>query len=134
MVSVSSKQIKELWPDDALVTWLQKGRIILGSIKDFLGYKDQNESWRRIDGLNLYEGSKEGVNGFLTASAAMAVARDLGCPIVVSAGIGGIGDIIEEPLCYDLPALAKTAITLVATSPKDMLNITIQPLIVVWMN
>ncbi len=24
VVSVSSKQIKELWPDDALVTWLQK--------------------------------------------------------------------------------------------------------------
>jgi pseudouridine-5'-phosphate glycosidase len=123
LVSVSSKQIKELWPDDALVTWLQKGRIILGSIEDFLGYKDQTKFWRRIDGLNLYEGIKEGVNGFLTASAAITVARDVECPIVVSAGIGGIGDIIEERLCYDLPALAKTEITLVATSPKDMLDI-----------
>lgn len=123
LVSVSSSQIKELWPDDALVTWLQRGRIILGSIVEFLHYKDQTNSWRRLDGLTLYEGMKEGVDGFLTASATMAVARDLGCPIVVSAGIGGIGDIIEERLCYDLPALAKTEITLVATSPKDMLDI-----------
>lgn len=123
LASVSSKQIKKLWPDDALVTWLQKGRIILGSIEEFLRYKDQTKLWRRLDGLKLYEGIKEGVNGFLTASAAIVVARDLGYPIVVSAGIGGIGDIIEEHLCYDLPALAKTEITLVATSPKDMLDI-----------
>ncbi|MGB4504573.1 MAG: pseudouridine-5'-phosphate glycosidase [Syntrophaceticus sp.] len=123
LVSVSSNQIKELWPDDALVSWLQRGRIVLGSMVGFLHYKDQTESWQRLDGLTLYEGIKEGVNGFLTASATMAVARDLGYPIVVSAGIGGIGDIIEERLCYDLPALAKTKITLVATSPKDMLDI-----------
>lgn len=123
LVSVSNNQIKELWPDGALVAWLQKGGIILGSIEEFLYYKDQTESWKRLDGLTLYEGMKAEVNGFLTASAAMAVARDLGCPIVVSAGIGGIGDIIEERLCYDLPALAKTEITLVATSPKDMLDI-----------
>lgn len=123
LVSVSNSQIKKLWPDDALVTWLQKGRIILGSIVEFLHYKDQIESWRRLDGLTLYKGMKERVDGFLTASAAIAVARDLRCPIVVSAGIGGIGDIIEERLCYDLPILAKTEITLVATSPKDMLDI-----------
>lgn len=123
LASVSSNQIKELWPDDALVTWLQRGRIILGSIAEFLHYKDQTESWQRLDGLTLYEGMKEGADGFLTASATVEIARDLGCPIVVSAGIGGIGDIIEERLCYDLPALAKTEITLVATSPKDMLDI-----------
>lgn len=127
LVSVSSNQIKELWPDDALLTWLQRGRIILGSMGEFLHYQDQNngqtKSWRRLNGLTLYEGMKEGVDGFLTASATLAVAQDLGCPIVVSAGIGGIGDIIEERLCYDLPALAKTEITLVATSPKDMLDI-----------
>ncbi|MGI6120081.1 MAG: pseudouridine-5'-phosphate glycosidase [Desulfosporosinus sp.] len=127
LVSVSNNQIKEQWPDDALVTWLQRGHIVLGSIMEFLHYqdqnRDQNKSWRRLDGLTLYEGIKEGVDGFLTASATMAVARDLKYPIVVSAGIGGIGDIIEERLCYDLPALAETEITLVATSPKDMLDI-----------
>ncbi len=123
LVSVSSKQIKRLWPVDALVTWLQQGRIVLGSIIEFLDYKDRTVSWKRLDGLTLYEGMKAGADGFLTASATMAVAQDLGCPIVVSAGIGGLGDIIEERLCYDLPALAKTEITLVATSPKDMLDI-----------
>jgi pseudouridine-5'-phosphate glycosidase len=123
LVSVSSQQIKALWPDDALVSWLQKGHIVVGSVTEFLKDKDQIESWQRLDGLTLYEGMQEGVNGFLTASATLAVAKDLGYPIVVSAGIGGIGDIIEERLCYDLPALAKTQITLVATSPKDMLDI-----------
>ncbi|MDD4802963.1 MAG: pseudouridine-5'-phosphate glycosidase [Syntrophomonas sp.] len=123
LVSVNSTKIKELWPDGALVTWLQKGRIKLGSIEEFLYYRDQNKSWRRLDGLTLYEGLQEGADGFLTASAAMVVAEDLGCPIVVSAGLGGIGDIIAERLCYDLPALAKIEITLVATSPKDMLDI-----------
>ncbi len=123
LVSVSSARIKELWPDDAMVAWLQQGRIILGSIEVFLDCRDQTKSWRRLDGLTLYKGIKEGANGFLTASATIAVARDVGCPVVVSAGIGGIGDIIEERLCYDLPALAKTEITLVATSPKDMLDI-----------
>lgn len=123
LVSVTSNQIIERWPHDALVTWLQKGRIILGSIVEFLNYKEETKSWRRLNGLTLYEGIEEGVDGFLTASAAIAVARNLGCQIVVSAGIGGIGDIIEEHLCYDLPALANTEINLVATSPKDMLDI-----------
>lgn len=123
LVSVTSKQILDRWPSDALVAWLQKGRIIIGPIEEFLHYKEQAKSWRRLNGLTLYEGIKEGVDGFLTASAAIAVARNMGCQVVVSAGIGGIGDIIEERLCYDLPALAKTEITLVATSPKDMLDI-----------
>lgn len=70
-----STQIKELWPDDALVTWLQRGRIVLGSMAEFLDYKDQAESWQRLDGLTLYEGIKEGVDGFLTVSATMAIAR-----------------------------------------------------------
>lgn len=123
LVSVKSDQIKNLWPDYAPLTWLQKGRVVLGSIEEFLHYKDQTLSWQRLDGLTLYDGMKSGVDGFLTASATIAVARDWGCPVVVSAGLGGIGDIIEEQFCYDLPALAETEITLVATSPKDMLDI-----------
>ena len=53
----------------------------------------------------------------------MAVAKKINCNIVVTAGIGGIGDIKTEKLSYDLPALSKMGITLVATSPKDMLDI-----------
>ena len=123
LFSVNSNQIKNLWPDYALLTWLQKGRMVVGSIEEFLHYKNETVSWQRLDGLTLYEGMKGGVDGFLTASATIVVARDLGYPIVVSAGLGGIGDIIEEQLCFDLPALAETEITLVATSPKDMLDI-----------
>lgn len=123
LVSVSNNRIEELWPDGALVTWLQKGRVVLGSIEEFLYYKEQIKSWRRIDGLKLYDSMNEGFDGFLTASATVKVARDLGYPVAVSAGIGGIGDIIEERLSYDLPALAQTEITLIATSPKDMLDI-----------
>ena len=53
----------------------------------------------------------------------MVVAKDIGCPVVVTAGMGGIGDIKAERLCYDLPALSEFGITLVATAPKDMLDI-----------
>ena len=123
LVSVNSNQIKKLWPHYAPLTWLQKGRIVLGSIEEFLYYKNKTAPWQRLDGMTLNHGMKGGVDGFLTASATITVARDLGYPIVISAGLGGIGDIIQEQLCCDLPALAETEITLVATSPKDMLDI-----------
>jgi pseudouridine-5'-phosphate glycosidase len=120
LISVRSEQVLEAWPADALVTWMQNGRIVIRSIDDL---RDNTEGWRRLDGLTLNEGMKAGLNAFLTASATMAVAGQTGYPIVVTAGMGGIGDIIGERLCYDLPALAQTEITLVATSPKDMLDI-----------
>lgn len=123
LISISSEQILEIWPADALVTWLQKGRVVISSIENFLSLRDETKDWRRLDGLTLNEGIQAGLNAFLTASATMAVAWEMGYPIAVTAGMGGIGDIIEERLCYDLPALAKTEITLVATSPKDMLDI-----------
>ena len=37
--------------------------------------------------------------------------------------MGGIGDIVGEELCPDLPALSDLGVALIATSPKDMLNI-----------
>ena len=123
LISVRSEQVLEAWPADALVTWMQNGRIVIRSIDEFLDLRDNTEGWRRLDGLTLNEGMKAGLNAFLTASATMAVAGQTGYPIVVTAGMGGIGDIIGERLCYDLPALAQTEITLVATSPKDMLDI-----------
>ena len=41
LVSVTSNQIIERWPHDAHVAWLQKGRIIIGPIEEFLHYKEQ---------------------------------------------------------------------------------------------
>jgi hypothetical protein len=37
--------------------------------------------------------------------------------------MGGIGDIKGKELCPDLPALCRLPVTLIATSPKDMLDI-----------
>jgi hypothetical protein len=53
----------------------------------------------------------------------MAAAERMGVPVAVTAGMGGIGHIEGEKLCPDLPALAETGVVLIATSPKDVLDI-----------
>ena len=40
-----------------------------------------------------------------------------------SGGMGGIGDIVGEELCPDLPALRDIPVALIATSPKDVVDI-----------
>ncbi len=131
LISISNAQIMAKWPEDALVAWMQNGEIIIRSIEKFLVWREKSANWQRVDGLTLQTGMNAGFNAFLTASATMVVAWQSGYPIVVTAGMGGIGDIIGERLCYDLPALAKTEITLVATSPKDMLDI---PTTIDWLH
>jgi pseudouridine-5'-phosphate glycosidase len=131
LVSITNDQIKDVWPADAMVTWLEHGEIIIGSIAAFLASKERISGWQRLDGLSIFDGIREKADAFLTASAAMTAAREIGCPVAVTAGMGGIGDIKKERLCYDLPALAKSGITLVATSPKDMLDL---PATIAWLH
>lgn len=123
IVSVQNEEILSIWPKDALLAWVEKGKIKIGTIEEFLPARQSGDSWGRFDGLSIKEKHSSNTNGFLTASGTMVVAKEIGCPVVVSAGIGGIGNIKAERLCYDLPALSQLGITLVATSPKDMLDI-----------
>ena len=63
-------------------------------------------------------------NGCLTASGTMAVAELYGVPVAATAGMGGISSYIHgETLCPDLPALVESKTILIATSPKDVVDI-----------
>ena len=123
LVSVEDDEILSLWPKDAMLTWVEKGKIKIGTIEEFIPARRESSHWNRLDGLGVEKIHEENSNAFLTASGTMAVAKKIGCPVVVTAGMGGIGDIKAERLCYDLPALSQLGITLVATSPKDMIDI-----------
>jgi len=121
--SVNDSLITSIWPEDVKLAWIENGEIIIGDIQKFISVRRQSESWERIDGAQVLKNDYKGKNAFLTASGTMSVAKEINCPVVVTAGIGGIGDIVDEEICYDLPALSSMGITLIATSPKDMLDI-----------
>lgn len=131
LISISNNQIIKVWPEDAMIIWLQSGKIAIGCADAFLHAREGIKDWQRLDGITLHEGLRAGANAFLTASATMTLAHELGYPVAVTAGMGGIGDIKAERLCNDLPVLAGTEITLVATSPKDMLDI---PATIEWLH
>lgn len=123
LISIRDDEILELWPDGASLAWVEKGEIRIGTIQEFIPSRSKSDDWKRLDGLMIKQGLSNNINAFLTASATMVVAKEVGYPLVVSAGIGGIGNIKSEKFCYDLTALANLGISLVATSPKDMLDI-----------
>ena len=76
----------------------------------------------RIDCTSLESAKSQGLSGAFTASATMAVCRELDIPMAVTAGMGGIGDVEGEELCPDLPALETIPVILISTGPKDMLD------------
>lgn len=123
LISVRDDEIMSIWPEGAFLVWMESGKIRIGTIEEFIPARKEKDKWDRLDGLKVKEKHNKNTNAYLTASGTMAIAKEIGCPVVVSAGIGGIGDIKAERLCYDLPALSQLGITLVATSPKDMLDI-----------
>lgn len=123
LLSVEDNLILSLWPEDVSLAWVESGKIKIGHISEFIHSRKSSKSWQRLDGLAIKHKEYHNKNAFLTASGTMAVAKDINCQVVVTAGMGGIGDIKAEKLCYDLPALSEMGITLIASSPKDMLDI-----------
>lgn len=123
LYSIKDTEILSIWPKNVALTWVEGGEIRIGDIGEFIHSRSNSNSWGRLDGLAMERNEFKDKNAFLTASGTMAVAKYINCPVVVTAGIGGISDIVSEPLSYDLPALSSMGITLVATSPKDMLDI-----------
>lgn len=108
---------------DANLVWVDCGKIKIGTIEEYIPMRDRSSSLIRIDCSLLEEAVKEKLSGALTASGTMAVCQKMGIPLAVTCGMGGIGDIRNEKLCPDLPALAEMEVTLISTSPKDMLDI-----------
>lgn len=123
LVSISAEEMERLWPPEFdNIAWLEKGQVKIGGMKKFLPFRAQKES-RRIDYYHFEEAKAQGLSGALTASGTMRLAEELGIKLVVTCGIGGIGDIQGEEFCPDLPALAESPCSLLATSPKDLVNI-----------
>lgn len=131
LVSVSSDQLLDTWPeDDDLLVWIDRGQIVVGGMEDYVPFRRRAASLSRIDCFHLQEALQTGASGALTASGTMAVCAQEGIGCAVSCGIGGIGDIRGEELCPDLPALRDIPVILIATSPKDMLDI---PATIAWL-
>ena len=124
LYSVSQEELRAAWPfQDNFLVWVDSGRIVRGTMADYLPFRERNAEVCRIDCNTLDRALHGGVSGALTASGTMAVCEKLGVPLAVTCGMGGIGEIRGEELCPDLPALTRRRAALLATSPKDMLDI-----------
>ena len=77
----------------------------------------------RIDGNMLDQACQNKLSGALTASGTIAVAAKLRVPLVVTAGMGGIDKIEASRISNDLMALATFPVSVIATAPKDMINL-----------
>lgn len=122
--SVSNEELLEKWPwTFPCLTWVDKGVIQIGTMEDYLPFRNRAKEVIRIDCEHLEEACAGGISGALTASGTMAVAAKYGIAVAVTGGMGGIGDIKNETLCADLPALAEIPVTLISTSPKDVIDI-----------
>ncbi|MDU5082596.1 pseudouridine-5'-phosphate glycosidase [uncultured Tissierella sp.] len=122
--SIDNETLVELWPwEHKCIAWVDKGEVVIGNIKEFIGFRNRAEELIRIDKDIFIESCNNGISGALTASGTMMAAKEKGIHIAVTAGMGGIGDIVGEELCADLPAIATMDVTLIATSPKDVIDI-----------
>lgn len=131
LVSVSNQELADSWPQEyENIVWVDHGKICVGGMHAFLPFRDRADHLMRIDWERLPAAMQEDASGALTASGTMAVCQLMGLPLAVTCGMGGIGDIREERLCPDLPALRELPVTLLATSCKDMLDI---PATISWL-
>lgn len=121
--SVTNEEIRRVWLEKAEnIAWIFEGKIIIGSMEDYLDFRTEADKLIRIDCEILEYALEEGLSGALTASGTMAVCQKYGIPLAVTCGMGGIGDIKGEELCPDLPALARIPTALISAGPKDMLD------------
>lgn len=120
---LSTKDILNIWEDDnSKFAWINNGEINIGYIDEYLNFRDNNEMNYRISSANYKYAKKNKLTGALTASGTMTVCEKLNIPYAISAGIGGISNIKEEPICPDLNKILNSKTILIATSFKDMMN------------
>lgn len=124
LTSVSARELLSAWPfTEKNIVWIDSGHTVIGDIEEFSAFRARSESLIRIDGHCIQKAVGQSLSGALTASGTMSVCESLNIKLAVTCGMGGIGDIETEKFCADLPALAELPVTLIATSPKDMLDI-----------
>ncbi len=103
--------------------WVEDGVIRIGGIEEFLPFRESKKSSFRINARNMAETLEQKGSGALTASGAMEVCRREGIPLAVTCGMGGFRPEREERASVDLEAVVTLPVTLIATAPKDMLDI-----------
>ena len=122
--SVTNETLVAAWPRALpYITWVENGKILVGPAEQFAEFRASGKADARLDCNALASALETGASGALTASGTMAVCARLGVPLAVTCGMGGIGDIAGEELCPDLPALRDIPVALLATAPKDVVDI-----------
>lgn len=122
--SIEDETLIKIWPwEHKCIAWVDEGEVIVGSMKEFISFRSRSKELIRIDKNIFIESCNNGISGALTASGTMMAAKEKGIHIAVTAGMGGIGDVLGEELSADLSAIATMDVVLVATSPKDVINI-----------
>lgn len=72
--SVTNRELESSWHcPEATLAWVDRGELRLGSIGEYLPFRERAEELVRIDCDHLEEALQKGVSGALTASGTMAV-------------------------------------------------------------
>lgn len=123
--SISNERLLEQWTNkETAIVWIRDGEIETGNIEFFCQFRNALKDSERINYTNFEEQVKTKKTGVLTASGTMKACEILKIPLAVSAGIGGIRKTGEESSCHDIIALIQSNTALLATSPKDMFDLT----------
>lgn len=119
--SLDNLKIAEMWPFSkrARLLWLAEGRVKAGDLADFLKIRRET-GFKRVDDRYLVQAIARRESGFLTASAVMRIAAGAGFSTVATAGMGGIRG---HAVSADLSCLINLPVLLVATAPKDSLDL-----------
>lgn len=122
--SISQQQLFEcLEPIGAHLLWMDKGQVKCGTVEEYLPFRATQKAPLRINCNMLEQVVREQSSGAFTASGTMAVCEKEGIPLAVTCGMGGLDIRTTPDQCPDLFALSHIPVTLVATSPKDMMDI-----------
>lgn len=124
LYSVSDEELVKLWePEEKSIVWLEKGKIKIGGIEEYLPLRKRSKEVARISYDMLDEAISKKIDAALTASATMLVAEREGIGLAVTSGMGGVSDIKGEKLCPDLFAVRDIKVVLIATVPKDVVDV-----------
>ena len=106
----------------AAFAWISGGKVTVGELEEFMKFRAERvENRASVNKIEKF--CAGGEDAALTASGTMEICRRNGIPLAVTCGMGGIGDIPGDRISSDLPALTGIPVPLLATSPKDMLDI-----------
>lgn len=128
--SVTNEMLEQAWPfgNQSFLTWVDQGNLRVGTLAEYLPFRLRYKQLGRINHFTLPDAMARGLTGALTASGTMAACQKLHIKLAVTCGMGGIG--AAHGSSPDLPALETIPAALLATSPKDMLDI---PATLAWL-